>query len=648
MPSLPLDQPAFVFGLLFLVVLVAPLVAERARAPGLVGLLLAGTLIGPNGLGLLERAGLVETLGGVGLLYLMFVSGLDLDLDGFREDRRDSIVFGIATFVVPTVVVVAVALGFGLVPAAALMLASAFASHTLLSYPYVQRFGIVRNRAITATLGGTLLATLAALLLLAFAAAAGTGRTDPAFWVLFPLGLAAFVAGSLWGLPRLTRWVFRGVGQDRAVRLTFILVAMFTISALADLVRIEPIVGAFLAGLAVNRFVGEGTLVRERLEVLGSSLFIPLFLISTGMLIDPVAIFGEPRTLAMGAGFTGAALGSKWLAAWPVARWLGFDRDERGMMVSLSVGQAAGALAAVIVAADLDLIEQDVVDATVMVILVTALVAALLGQRYAPRIAPPPKALGTLGQRVVVPVANPRTAGPLVELAGLVAGPDHGSVVAVNVLDHDAAPKEVEEHRLVTAAAERAALRVGAEAESLVRIDANPSAGIVHTVVERTGTCVLLGWKGYANRREDFFGSIIDTVIGTSTVPVLLAHPGVDETISRVVLSLSRQDLSASSERALFLAVDVAERLAVQAEAPLQVLSQEDERTTRTAVRPPRGSDMAVEHDPRAQPIALRARTRAGDLVVIGVLPTGGRLEHRAVRVGRAIRDRTLVVAIPH
>ena len=648
MPTLPLVQPAFVFGLLFLVILVAPLIAERARAPGLIGLLLAGTIVGPNGLGLLERSGLVETLGAVGLLYLMFVSGLDLDIDGFQRDRRDSVVFGTTTFLIPTVAVVVVALAFDLVPAAAVMLASAFASHTLLSYPYVQRFGIVRNRAITATLGATLLSTLAALLMLAVAAAAGAGGANLAFWIAFPVGLVLFVVGTLWGLPRLTRWVFRGVGQDRAVRLTFVLVAMFAISAIADLVRIEPIVGAFLAGLAVNRFVGDGTLVRERLEVLGSSLFIPLFLISTGMLVDVVAILSDPRTLAMGAAFTAVTVGSKWLAAWPVGAWLGFGRDERGMMVSLTVGQAAAALAAVIVAADLGLVGQDVVDATVLVILVTALVAAVLGQRYAPRISPPPKDLGGLGERVVVSVANPRTAGPLIELAGLIAGPDHGSVVAVNVLDHRSTPSEVDEHRMVTAAAERAALRVGAEAESLVRIDANPSAGITHTVVERAATCVLLGWKGYANRREDFFGSIIDAVIERSTVPVLLAHPGVEEPVARVVLSLGRQDLSPSSERSLLLATDVAERLALQADVELHVISQDDADETKAQVRPPRGSSFTVDHDPRVQPVALRARTRQGDLVVIGALPTGGRLQHRAIRIGTAIGDRTLVVAIPH
>ena len=647
MLELPLQQPAFVFAVLFLAILAAPLVAERARAPGLVGLLLAGTLIGPAGLGLVERVGVVESLGGVGLLYLMFVSGLDLDLDGFREHRRDSVVFGILTFVVPAVALVAAAALFDLGPAAAVILSSAFTSHTLLTFPLVQRFGIVRNRAVTATLGATLLSTVAALLMLAVAAAAA-GGTDAVFWVGFPLGLVAFGALTLLGLPRLTRWVFRGVGQDRAVRLTFVLVAMFTLSAAADLIRIEPIIGAFLAGLAVNRFVAEGTLVRERLEVLGSALFIPLFLISTGMLVDPVAVASSPRTLLMGAVFAAVTVGTKGLAAWVSAKLLGLDRNELGIMISLTTGQAAGALAAVIVAAELELVGQDVVDATVLVILVTALVAGLLGQRFAPRVVVPPARIRGIGQRVIVPVANPRTAGPLVELAGLVAGPDHGSVVAVNVLDHFADPRELEEHRAVTAEAERAALRVGADAESLVRIDANPTAGVIHTVVERGGTSILLGWKGFSNRREAFFGSIIDAVIARASVPVLVAHPGIDDTVERVVLSLTHHELTDAGERIRRLAFDVATRLAVQAEVPLLVIGQDPVDELRGSLTDDRDAEVTFVQDERTQPIALREHTVPGDLVVTGVPPTRGRLGHRAIRAGRAVRDRTLLVTVPH
>lgn len=649
MPSLPFAEPAYVFGVLFLVILLAPLVAERFRAPGIIGLLVAGMLIGPNVLGVVERAGPVEMLGGVGLLYLMFAGGVDLDLDGFREDVRESVVFGALTFVVPTVIHVGLALAFGLGAAAAVMVASAFTSHTLLTFPLVQRYGIVRNRAVTATLGATLLSTVAALIMLAVAAAAGAGETGPALWVGFPLGLAAFLAATLWGLPRLTRWFFRGIGQDRAIRVVYVLVVLFAASAVADLVRIEAIVGAFLAGLGVNRFVGPGTLVRERLAVLGSTLLLPMFLIATGMLVDPVAVAADPRTLLMGAAFFLANVGAKSLAAWPTARWAGFDRAELGMMVSLSTGQAAGALAAVIVAERLDLVGADVLNATILVILLSALFATLLGERVAPRVMVPRRPSVGIGHRIIVPVANPHTAAPLVELAGLVAAEDHGAVIAVNVLGFEATAEEVEAHRDVTARAEQTALRSGAEASSLVRIDASPTAGVLHTVVEQAGTCVLLGWKGYANRRENFFGGVIDAVVGRAPVPVLVAHPGTDPEIVRVVVSLATEDLTRVGAPARILALEVARRLARQAQVGLHIVAEEPEEQVRALL----GEDVLQEeptivHDRRSQPIALRDHTEEGDVIVMGVAPTRGRLGNRATRVGRAVPDRTVLVTVPH
>lgn len=649
MPSLPLDQPAYVFGVLFLAILLAPLAAERVRAPGIIGLLLAGVLIGPNVLGLVERAGPVEMLGGVGLLYLMFVGGVDLDLDGFRRDVRDSVVFGALTFVIPAVVHVALALAYGLGAAAAVMISAAFTSHTLLTYPLVQRYGIVRNRAVTATLGATLLSTVVALVMLAVAAAAGAGDTGPGFWLGFPVGLVVFMLLTIWGLPRLTRWFFRGVGQDRAVRVVYVLVVMFVASAAADVVRIEAIVGAFLAGLGVNRFVGEGSLVRERLSVLGSTLLVPMFLISTGMLVDPVAVAADPRTLGMGLAFTGANVATKFLAAAATARWAGFDRAELGIMVSLSSGQAAGALAAVIVADRLGLVGPEVLNATVLVILLSALIATGLGDRFAPRVTVPARPTTGLGHRIIVPVANPDTAGPLVELAGFVAAADHGAVVALNVLGFEATAAQVEEHREVTAQAESVALRSGAEASSLVRIDASPTAGVLHTVVEQGGTCVLLGWKGYANRRESFFGSVIDAVVGQAPVPVLVAHPGIDDELTRVVLSLTTEDLARAGRAARELAVEVARRIAVQAQVDLVIVSQEPEGALRRTV----GADVLdevteVRHDPRSPSLALRSMATPGDLVVMGVAPTRGRLGNRAARMGRAVPDRTVLVAVPH
>lgn len=643
--QLPLTDPAYVFLVLFAVILLAPLAAERFGAPGIIGLILAGTLIGPNALGLLERSGPIETLGGVGLLYLMFLAGIDLDLDGFKEHRRDSEVFGTTTFVIPMVVNTAVPLAFGMDLLAALLVASAFTSHTLVAYPIVQRFGLVRNRAVTATIGATLLSTVAALLVLAVVAAAQAGDLGLTFWLVFGASLALFLAATLWGLPRLTRRFFAGLGQDRAVRFTFVLVAVFGVSALADLSGIEPIVGAFLAGLALNRFVPEGSILMERLQFLGSSLLIPLFLVATGMLIDPALLVTDPRTLMLGAGLSAAAFGAKFLAAWPAARVLGFDRAELGVMTGLSGAQAAGALAAAIVGVQIGLIDAPVVNAVVVVILVTCLVSTQLTARMAPRVRRPERRPTTLGQTVVVPVANPRTAGPLVKIAALVAGPDSGSVVAVNVLGFDASREQVDEHREVTAEAEQVALRNGAEARSLVRIDASPTAGVLHTVVEGGGTCVLLGWKGYANARENFFGGVIDAVLARSPVPVLVCRPGRDEQLRRIVLSVSAGDLAPAGAISLELASDVASRMARQADVPLKIVAEDKDKRLDEMLDTVRKGEVQV--DARKPSIALRSHTEEGDVVVIGTPPTRAGLGQNASRVARAVPSRTVVATVP-
>lgn len=645
--TLPAEAPAAVFGLLFLAILVAPVLAERARIPGIIGLIAAGIVLGPDGVSLLAREGTIATLGGVGLLYLMFVAGLDLDLEGFARDRRDSIVFGIATFVFPMAIVTITSVWLvDLGVAASVILATAFASHTLLTLPMAQRFGLLRNRAVTATLGGTLVVTVAALLVLAVAAAASRD-SSPLFWVLFPLGLVGFTGATVVGLPRLTRWFFAGLGQDRAVRLAFVMVALFAASLLAEAVRIEPIVGAFLAGLALNRFVPAGTRVDERIHFLGDTLFVPVFLISTGMLIDPVMLATDRQVLTIGATLTVAALGSKAIAAAVAARVLKFSWAEMLLSFSLSSGQAAGALAAAIVADDLGLIGQPTVNAVILVILASALVSSATATRAAPRVTIPAHREEPLGRTVVVPVANPDSAGSLIRFAALLAGPDSGTVVPVNVLSFDASRAEVDEHRRLTEGAEAVALRHGAEARSVVRVDSTPTAGILHTIVEHGATAMLVGWKGYTDRRTGFFGSVIDGLISHSPVPVAVCHPGVDEEVHRIVLSVTHHDLTTAGDPGLRLAIAFAVRMSGQADVPLVVITEDDPDEVREHLPIERRERTAIIVDPRRQPIALRHQTSPGDVVVMGVPPTSGRLDNRAIRVGRAIRDRTVIVAVP-
>jgi Kef-type K+ transport system membrane component KefB len=642
----PLTDPGAVFAVLLLLVLIGPMMASKLRLPGLVGLIVVGMAVGPNVLGVVSGTILINALGFVGLLYLMFQGGLDLDLDGFVRRRRESIIFGTATFLLPIILVTLAAYWLGVPLLAAIIIGSALTSHTPLSYPTIARYDLSRNRAVTATLGATLLATVAALLVLAVAAAAADGGTSPFEWVLFGVGMLLYVVFMLVGVPRITRWFFQGLGQDRDVRLTYLLSGMGFAAVLAGAIGIEPIVGAFLAGLAFNRFVPDGTLIADRVGVLGRSLFIPAFLISTGMMLDPVALVTDPRTIILGLGLVAAEVVSKWGASSLSGRFFGFKAPERGLMFSLSVGQAAGALAAVVVGQELGLLGDAEVNAVILVIMVSALLAGMSAERHAPRVEPPGSSGRALGKRVVVPVSNPNTIESLVRVAGLVAGPDSGAVVAVNVLPFDADPEQVRIHRELAGRAEKAALATGAEVHTSVRIDASIDGGVLHSVVEQEGTCLVMGWEGTAGRRRDsLFGSVIDRCVAISPVPVLVCRPGVDERTQRVLLIVTTDELTPAGERGLALAFDVAQRLARQAEATSVVITDLSEAELRDRLGGRFNPDEVVSVDAVLRELA--GTVRDGDVVLAVAPPTSSRLGRGARRVAEAARDRTVVVAVP-
>lgn len=641
----PLTNPALIFIVLFLVILFAPIAAERLRIPGIIGLLIAGMIVGPHVTGLIERDGMMEALGQAGLLYLMFLIGLDLDRDSLFEHRRGSLVFTAATFIIPMVVVSLAGVSLGMSVLGALIVASAFTSHTPITYPLIQRFGLVRNRAVIATLGGTLLATVGALLVFAVLAASRDGAPSPWFWIQFTLALAVFLLLTLRGLPRLTKWFFAGLGQDRMVRFLFVIVVLFGMAALGEVTGIQAIVGAFLAGLGIERFVPNGSRLRERIDFLGEALFVPIFLVSTGMIVDPVGLVLDPRRLGLGLGLTVAAIGAKAMSAWVTARILDYDRAELGVMISLSIAQAAGALAVVLVAVDLGIMQERALDAVILVILLSCVAGPLVASRYAPLVRRPDREVPALGRTVVVPVANPHSLGPLVDIAGLIAVSDGGEVIPVNVLGYDASREILDEHREATIRAEERALGQGADARGLVRIDSSPTAGVIHTVVENDATCLLLGWKGYANARENLFGGVIDAVLARAQVPSLVCRPGTDEEIRRVVVIISAQDLTPVGRLDLELSVEVSRRIATELSIPLLAIAAEDGDEVRKMFVTL--DEVEIIEERRRPTTALAEWTRPGDLVIVGAPPLRAGLGQEAERIARAVPDRTVIVSVP-
>jgi Kef-type K+ transport system membrane component KefB len=634
-PSLPLSDAGMVFAVLMVAILLAPLLARAARIPEVVVFVLVGFAIGPTGLGLLERAGVVATLGGAGLLYLMFIAGLELDLDDFIAHRRDSIGFGVLTFVVPMSLgtVVSLALGYDLLPA--LLIASCWASHTLIAYPTFQRTGTAGNRAVATSVGATIITDAAALLVLAIVARAFQGALTVVFWATLLPSAVLVTLGVVIGLPRLATRFFAGIGQALALRFVFVLAALFVIASSFQIIGIEAIVGAFLAGLALNRSVPNGGALMARLDFVGATVFVPLFLLATGMLID-LQVLIDPRTLLLGASFTAVVVVSKLAAAWISGRLFGYSRNEIGAMFALSSAQAAATLAAIVVGLQVGLIDAETVNAAMMVILITCVAASMAAARYAPRL-DRPRSGRSLGEVVVTPVANPTNASALLRFAAAFARADGGLVVPLTVATAGGAPGRLAELRAFDDAVLRAAQATGAEADSVLRIDSSPQAGIIHTLLERQASLLVLGWKGRTGRPDALFGAIIDDVLGVSPVPTLVVRDAT-QPIGRILVvidaSVTRPAGRPALRLALHAAAVTARNLGVDS-----VLSSNREDPTMTQLARELLGTVTIHHDPRRRSALVADLARPDDLVILPAM--GDRAHVRALtrRVLPALPD---------
>jgi Kef-type K+ transport system membrane component KefB/nucleotide-binding universal stress UspA family protein len=641
----PFTQPAHVFLVLFALVLILPRLAERLRLPGLAGLIAGGLLVGPNGLGLVEREGTVALLGGAGLLYLMFEAGLELDRDELRNHRRPAVVFGVLTFVFPFAVGAAVHAWLGYATLAALLLASCWSSHTLLAYPVFQRARVVSNPAVAVGVGGTIITDTAALLVLVVIARAHEGDLTVGYGLTTAvlLGVAALVI--LVVVPRVADWFFASIGQERATRFLFVVLVLFGSAALAETAGVEPIIGAFFAGLALNRHVAEGSPLAGQVRFFGANFLIPLFLISVGMLMDPAVLFSDPETLRRAAGFTAAVVVGKLLAAAVTGRLFGYDRVEVASLFSLSVAQAAATLAAVFVGFQIGLLDESTVNAVILVILVTCLGASVVATRAAPRLPQPAAKLGKLGSTVLVPMSDPDDAEPVLRVASLIAAADAGTVVPLTVLDLEATSQEVralQEH--LTEGVERRALAHGADARSVVRLDFTPSAGMLHAAVEQQASCIVMGWKGTSTRREAFFGDEVDAMIAAAPVPVVVCRPGENGRSPRVFLAVDADDLDPGGRPGLELARAVAIRLAERAKLPLVLVNVADEVELDDALGGQHFHEAFKERD-RSLGSLLMDLTVPGDIVVKGVSTVRVGLGSQVPRLARSLRGRTVLAA---
>lgn len=517
---------------------------KKLRIPGIIGPILAGVIIGPHGFHLLERDQTIVLLGTIGLLFIIFIAGLELDIDGFKKYRKRSILFGSLSFSIPLVLGTVVGIIFDYSLTASILLGSILGSHTLLAYPIASRLGISKNKAVTTAVGGTLLTDTFALLVLAVITGAAEGQLSLQFWIKMIVSLIVFVLLILWGTPRLSRWFFRNAENEGVANFTYVMVILFVSGFLAIVAGMQPIIGAFLAGLALNRFVLDHGTLMNRIRFLGNALFIPFFLLSVGMLMDLSVLFNNPKAWII----TGVILLSVFIgkASAPViiSKVYKYSKTERNVMVGLTIPQAAATLASTLVGFEVGLLDQSTVNAVIIMILLTCIAGPYFVEKYGRKLAlkeeqqPSERKQGP--ERILIPLANPHTMESILDLANLIkhSNTDDQPLYPLTVVQKDiktvqdevANAEKMLGHAVMYASSAEIAVR------PITRVDRNVSNGIIRAIAEERINTVVIGWN--AERKSNkLFGSIIDRFVDQTNQTVLvtkLGHPL--QTTRRIIL----------------------------------------------------------------------------------------------------------------
>ncbi len=578
--EVPLDQPVLVFTVAMAVFLIGPLLAKRLGQPGIVGIVVFGAIIGPGALEFVEHSSAIELLGEVGLIYLLFTVGLELDIQGFKEAPENAALFGLASFFIPFLAgTVATYTILGLDIWAALLLSSVFASHTLLAYPIVNRLGVTKNRAITAVFGGILFTDTLALVVLAIVTGAVEGELT--IWLFAQVGLAIVVLfGSAWFiLPPISRWFFQNFSEESYFEFLFVMVAIFAAASLAELLDLAAILGAFVAGLALNQLIPQGGTLMNRVEFVGNAFFIPFFLLHVGMLVDPSVILDGPETLQLTALIVVVMLLTKGSAAWLVAQIQGYTTSERNAIFGLSTGQAAAALAITLIGFEEGLFGAEILNAVVLLLLVTALVSPWLTERAATNIALERETGegddSTKDPNILLPLShNAELQQRLLELAFVIKG-DRGSepVHLMTVVQPDSKQStETQVAEVNNELEELAAVGSAAEVpiETETRVNHNVASGVVQGSVEVEANQIIMGWDAAETFRHRVFGSIIDQVLKRTPLPVLISRLGHPiNTTKRIFVVVP---IGADHHEGFYEAVHIVKRIAASLGAELNVI----------------------------------------------------------------------------
>ena len=525
-----IENPVIVLALCLSIMLIVPTVCKRIGMPSIFGLILSGIVIGPKGFHLIGENSGLELLSTAGLLYLMFLMTLEIDMFSFRKNWSKSVWFGILTFIVPfTLGFLLTHYIFSFSITASLLLACMFSTHTLVSYPIASRLNVIKAEPVVISIGGTIITDMTVLLLLTIITVSSSGSLNMFFWVKTFTMLVAFMLMMFLLFPKICRWYFSRFHDDDTAQYTFIMSALFVSGLLADLAGIEPIVGAFMCGLALNRVIPRQSALMNRIEFIGNSLFIPFFLIYIGTLVDVRAFFDGFSALILAAALIFVALLSKYLASLFTQLIYRYSRAQQLLLFGLSSSHAAATIAVIVVGYDKGIFNEQIINVAVLIILFTCFASAYITDYAGRLVALQQKEQGVQEQKpvhILVPISNPETALQLFNFAIQIHQPQN--ISKLSPLSIATTPKQLEQSILndkkfidsFTTHANAANVQYLPE----MRIDSNISEGIIRAAMETRVTDIVLGWSGQSGTARYLFGTIVDKLLENCPQTIMVVN----------------------------------------------------------------------------------------------------------------------------
>ncbi len=536
----PVTEPTWIYLGVLSIVLFAPLLFNRLRMPHIIGMILAGLLIGPNGLNILDHDDSFELFGEVGLFYIMFLASLEINMQEMKQAKGGALFMGLAVFAIP--------IALGLLAntyilkydnfMTSLLLASMYASYTLISYPIVARYGLSRLRCVNFVVGGTVITDTLTLFVLAIIVGISRGEANVWFVLLMFVKLIAVGAIIIILFPRIARYFFRNY-NDSVIQYIFVMMLLFLGAGLMKLAGMEGILGAFITGLVLNRLIPHSSPLMRRIDFVGNAIFIPFFLIGVGMMIDVSVLFKGGGSLIVAAVMVGTALTGKWIASFLVSKVYRMSSGERNLMFGLSTSQAAATLAAAIVGNKIGLLNDDVLNGTILLILVTCIVSSIVADRASRGLILSGKALnapvGVSSKKTLLALANPDMVDRLMDLALLVRKENSQiplSAITV-VLDEDN-QRQQQGIKVLDHAANIAA-SVNVPLLTKVRLTTNLAHGIVHEVKENDYRELILGFHKKETANDSFLGNVLPEVLNSLDCQVVMARMNIPLNTVRMI-----------------------------------------------------------------------------------------------------------------